>query len=343
MRLPRVLHVWVFLALAVTLIVIAMILPSARAAGGPFSDVPPGNELANAVEYLKAQGIVNGYSDGTFRPDQLVERAEAVKILVTAKGVDDVSSMKTSSYSDVPSGAWFLPYVEWSFQKLHIIDGPPKSTAFHPSRNVTKAEFIKMVLLSQGADPNSYSEITLPLSSDVTDPKAWYYPTMRLAIALSMTDAGKAGTIQPARNLSRADVALLLYRYLQYKSGNRTQALLTEVENNLLLTTQNLNGKNVREAEYASARALLAARGAHDIASNQSIVNAALKLTEAYRALVRGYQASLNKQFSAAAKLCTDAWSIAKTATQFDPGVTSLSQKVQKSAQDLAKQCRTQL
>ncbi len=343
MRLPRVLHVWVFLALAISLIVIAMILPSARAAGSSFSDVSPGSELFDAVEYLKTQGMVSGYSDGTYRPDQLVNRSEAVKLLIAAKGVTDVSQMTKSSFSDVPTGAWFLPYVEWAYQKLHIVDGPPKSTAFHPSRNVTKAEFIKMLLLSQGADPNSYSEITLPLSSDVTDPKAWYYPTMRLAFATSMTMVGAKGTIQPARNLTRSDVALLLYRYLQYKSGNRTQALLTEVEDELLRTTQQLNEVSVREAEYASARALLAARGAHDTSPNESLVNAALKLTEAYRALVRGYRASINKQYSDAAKLCKDAWSIAKTATQFNAGVSSLAAKVQEGAQDLAKQCRTQL
>lgn len=47
----------------------------------PFSDIPADSEYARAVAYLADCGIVSGYSDGTFRPERSVTRAEFVKLL----------------------------------------------------------------------------------------------------------------------------------------------------------------------------------------------------------------------------------------------------------------------
>lgn len=47
-----------------------------------FSDVDPAHENYQAINYLQKTGVIQGYDDGTFRPAQLVNRAEAIKIIM---------------------------------------------------------------------------------------------------------------------------------------------------------------------------------------------------------------------------------------------------------------------
>ncbi len=307
-----------------------------------FKDVPKNDPIYSAVEDLKTRGVLQGYADGTFRSSAIVSRAEAVKIIVTAAKVptSSLSSITSSVYDDIPSGVWFLPYVEWSRKDLKIIDGPPNTSSFHPSRSVSKAEFIKMLLLSLDVDPNSYSEIILPLSADVTDTKAWFYPYIRLAVATSMTTAGKGGLISPNRELTRGDVALLLDRLLLYREGKRTQELLSEIEQEALTIVSALNAKDLHRAEYASARALLEARGAKSIAPDAAIVNGAVKVTEGYRALVRGYRAATEKKYEEAIRLYQDAWFIGNRAIEMSSSVKTYAVGIQTSAQKLAAEAR---
>lgn len=59
-------------------IILALAIQPAFAA---FTDVSPSHENYQAINYLERTGIIQGYSDNTFRPEQTVVRAEAVKII----------------------------------------------------------------------------------------------------------------------------------------------------------------------------------------------------------------------------------------------------------------------
>lgn len=306
-----------------------------------FSDVPPDHPAFAAAEYLKSQNIIAGYSDGTFRPDQKVNRAEALKIiiggLVTQEQLDQIQG---TNFSDIPQDAWYLPYVEIA-KANGIVDGPPKKTSFLGERPIMKVEFIKMLLLAQKVDPvSAYSEIRLPLSSDVSNVDEWFYPYLRFALASSMTMVGQDGLLHPANELTRGETALLLHRYLMYERGRRTQALLSEAENEIIIILSMLENNNIAQAEYASARALLAARGAHTSKPNEPIVIGALKISEAFRALVRAYRSGVNSDFAQAEKLAKDAWSLAEQAKGAEISLATLGDQVQTIAQNMADSAR---
>ncbi|MDD5751542.1 MAG: S-layer homology domain-containing protein [Candidatus Peribacteraceae bacterium] len=326
-------------SLGLSLGAMLFLLPPLAAAEG-FKDIPAGTPLAEAVTYLQAQNIIAGYADGTFKPNQKVNRAEAIKIIIAPLlKPEALSQLTTSPFSDVKSGDWFLPYVEAARQNT-IVDGPPSKPAFLGSQPVKKMEFIKMLLLAYRIDPNSYSEIRLPLSTDASDPAAWFYPYLRYAITSSMTMVSNQGTLDPGRELTRGDTALLLYRYLMYSAGRRTQALLSEAETEIVLVLNLLNPETIEQAEYASARALLAARGANATAPDETIVQGALKITEAFRAIVRSYRAGLNQQLDETIRLAGDAWNLAARGKELSPNLSNLCEQVQDIAKKLADGAR---
>ena len=199
-----------------------------------------------------------------------------------------------------------------------------------------------MLLLAHKIDPNSFGEIRLPLSSDASNPDEWYYPYLRYAITSSMTMVNADGTLAPGKELTRGDTSLLLYRLLMYKEGRRTQALLSEAETEILIVLGSLENNDITQAEYASARGLLAARGAHASKPDNPVVQGALKTTEAFRALVRGYRAGLNKNYDETIELAGNAWQLADAAKQRNPDIETLSLQVQKIAEELANDARAQ-
>lgn len=326
--------------------VVATILgPLSAAAQTPsFKDLPSTHPAFAAVEYLKSQGFVAGYPDGTYKPDQKVNRAEAAKFLVAPLVKAEILSQVTSSvYTDIPAGAWFIPYVEAARQLLGIIDGPPKATAFRGTDPVKKVEFLKMLELANKVDPNSYGEIRLPLATDVTNPDEWFYPYVRFALTSSMIMVSAEGSLTPAAELTRGDTALLLYRFLMYQQGRRAQALLSESETEIVNTLNALEQNDIDKAEMASARALLAARGALTSHPEDPLVKAALKITESFRSLVRGYRAGVNGNLNEVVRLAGEAWNLAETAKSLKADLATVAEQVQKLAKGMADEARALL
>jgi hypothetical protein len=200
-----------------------------------------------------------------------------------------------------------------------------------------------MFLPSFGSDVHSYSEIKLPLSTDVTDPAAWYYPYLRYAISASMTMADKDHLFQPAKELTRQDVALFLHRYFLYHEGQRTQTLLDEVGSEVELTRSLLEKQDIVPAEHSSARALVAARGALTASPDEAIVKAVVKLAEGYRAITRAYRAGIGGDFEMLIKLAGDAWNLAEQGKKFQalPAIIQL-QTDAKSLADSARALKNQ-
>jgi len=309
-----------------------------------FTDLKTDHPAFAAVEYLKAQGILSGYSDGTFRPNQAVTRAEAVKIIVAPLvSAVELAGYTTTPFNDIPAGTWYLPFTQAAL-KLKAIDGPPAKPGFKGANNVTLAEFLKIMETANGINPaTAYSEITSPLSVDVANSSDWYYAPMRYAITSSMVIVNADGTLLPGKTLNRGDVATLMYRYMMYKEGRRTQALLSEVEGEIVNVLQLLETKDILQADLASTRALLAARGALASRPDEPIVKGAMKTAEGFRSLVSAFIAGSTNQYQQAVDLAGAAWNLANKAREFSPNLDSLASQMQVIAKSMADEARKNL
>ncbi len=110
-----------------------------------FSDV---NEEEWYVDYVTSAavelGIVSGYEDNTFRPDNNVTRGEALKIILEAGGISDFDAV-TPNFSDVDTVAdWFSKYT--AYAKTTGLIGGYEDGTFRGNQSITRAEVSKIVV-----------------------------------------------------------------------------------------------------------------------------------------------------------------------------------------------------
>lgn len=127
-----------------------------------FGDVPGAYEHAYALAYLKSRGMVQGYEDGTFLPDETMDRATFMKMLTGAKQVHPHRLRYGWCYPDV-QGEWFAPSVCFG-QDRGWLEGSPDQP-FGPEENITRAGALKIAMrafdmdLLEGDRSSSFSDV----------------------------------------------------------------------------------------------------------------------------------------------------------------------------------------
>ncbi|MDA0376137.1 MAG: S-layer homology domain-containing protein [bacterium] len=98
-------------------------------------------------------GIVDGYDDGTFKPDAPINRAEALKMLFVASKLKPFDESDFSGrFSDVRKGDWFEPHVSNALS-YEFVEGYEDRT-FRPGQSITRAEASKIVLFMMISNPH---------------------------------------------------------------------------------------------------------------------------------------------------------------------------------------------
>ncbi len=97
--------------------------------------------FAPFVCYAKQYGWVNGFEDGSYRPSQTVNRAEALKIVLETFEFEIPEMITQSPFSDVHISEWFAPYAQVAKENAVIAD----SAFFSAGYELSRAEFVQMV------------------------------------------------------------------------------------------------------------------------------------------------------------------------------------------------------
>lgn len=115
-----------------------------------FSDVSADKWYNNAVSTLCHMGVLGGYSDGTFRPNAPITRAEFAKIAVSFAQAN--GSAVYSYFTDVKTTDWFAPYVT-AAKDSSLIEGYSDGS-FKPENRITRAEACTIVNRVLGRKPS---------------------------------------------------------------------------------------------------------------------------------------------------------------------------------------------
>ena len=141
-----------FLALLLALVMTMSLVTVGASAKTAFTDDKDITEV-EAVEVLSAMGIIDGYKDGSFKPQGTLNRAAGAKfiayLMLGEKNADGLKATGTV-FEDVAADYALAPYVEWC-AKMGIVDGYGDGK-FGPTNTLTQAAFGKMLLTALGYD-----------------------------------------------------------------------------------------------------------------------------------------------------------------------------------------------
>lgn len=188
-----------------------------------FSDVPMQHPASRAIYTLAKENIMSGYADGTFRPDQKVNRAEALKYLFELSPieksdvfpmyntyVENTSRPKTLFFTDVDTTEWFAPYL-LKAHRLGLIAGNNTGT-YEPGEPIKMDQFLKMMLLLEREQIYKEDDKEIPFPS--IKAYQWYTSYFVRAKKIGLLPLyPKEEDLEPWEELSRARMAQLIYNY----------------------------------------------------------------------------------------------------------------------------------
>jgi hypothetical protein len=187
------------------LVLVVGLLP-AYAAGG-YSDVPQNYWAYSTIQSATDYGLMEGYDDGRFGPEDNLDRASFVTVLCRMFGWETVS-VETPSYIDCPLGLWYSPYVETA--KAH---GALDSTvSFRPEDPISREEMAIMLVRALGYDQLAQAgySFTCPFS-DVTQNEGYIVLAWQIGMTNGVEKDGQL-LFQPNASAQRSEAAAMLVR-----------------------------------------------------------------------------------------------------------------------------------
>lgn len=124
-------------------------------------------------------------------------------------------------FTDVPADRWSYPYIKQLYD-AGVVSGT-SATTFEPTANVTRAQFVTMIAGLAGADVSGYASGPF----DDVQTGSWYAPYVNWAAASGIVSGTSATTFEPAAEISRQDMAVMLYNYAQQAGVQLEQTTVT--------------------------------------------------------------------------------------------------------------------
>lgn len=181
-----------------------------------FSDIA-GHPKASFIDALRLQGVLQGYPDGTVRPDASVNRAELLKMAMLSFQINVLTEASRSPFTDVPRFVWFSRFIETAKEE-GIISGYADGT-FRPEQIVNRAEALKIILESSQApyNPNPPAEY---LFTDIKEEHSgeWYYKYVHFLRQNSIISAGTDGGLHISDGMKRSDLAEIIVRLQNFQN-----------------------------------------------------------------------------------------------------------------------------
>ncbi|MCB9808647.1 S-layer homology domain-containing protein [Candidatus Peribacteria bacterium] len=200
-------------------LVAAANLAGGQAFAAGFPDTT-GTDFETAFAYLQDKNIISGYADGYARPSSPLNRVEALKVILRARGEYDsrIAFYKNSMppiplFTDVDQSQWYGPYIETAFEK-GVITGYPDGS-FRPGQLLRTEEAVTMLMRTFG-DQGETSKANL---SNFIENQAneWYTPSINAAINRNLVM--HKGKLKLGTAITRGQFFEMVYRLHSIKAN----------------------------------------------------------------------------------------------------------------------------
>jgi len=194
-----------------------------QVANAAFSDVSENTSYTSSIDWMTENGVIQGYPDGTFKPDQCVNRAEFLKMMYLTLGKNIIvedgfagSNYYDNFFNDTSTDEWYWPYVEQALRD-EAIEGYPDGT-FKPGQCVNRAEALKMAVLGFEIYDENAGGDRPDIYVDVMPGNNWFDAYIYSAIDRNavgkdhVTMDEENHIFYPGDSMTRKEVAEMLYR-----------------------------------------------------------------------------------------------------------------------------------
>ena len=184
-----------------------------------YPDIPEDAFYAESVYKLSNAGVLNGYEDGSFRPEGEVTRAEMAKMIILTFGLAE-NFENAKGFPDVAQTEWFYPYV-LAIQNIGIVEGY-ENGEYRPNNNVTRAEVCAIIyrMFEDDGDKKKVLE-TSPFIPGMPDRRIadlednhWSKKYVQTIVNNYLMPLEKGGTFRSAENIKRYELADLLAKFV---------------------------------------------------------------------------------------------------------------------------------
>ena len=193
-------------ALCLTMAVLAF------AADKTFPDVTGRDWCYTQVMQAAKTGLMNGYADGRFGKNDPITRGQMVQILYNYYGEDCGTN---SGFSDVPASAWYAKAVTWASKK-GVVSGYSNGT-FGPDNQLTREQMV--TILYNVADKPETNPSAISQYSDYRQVADYAADGFAWAVSNKVVSGTSSTTLSPRGTATRAQVAVILVRYLENVEG----------------------------------------------------------------------------------------------------------------------------
>ncbi len=190
-----------------TITILALILPfTIQTTFAQFTDLFKNNKNYEAIIFLEENNILVGYPDGTFRPNQEVNRAEFLKIILEGSNIPLDENDLTLPFPDTQDDKWYLPYIQKAYSENWIVgfnDG-----TFKPSQTIKKTEALKILGEVQQWKMNENPTYTQFEDIDLDE---WYAKYVIYASEHNYLEEDEE-LFEPRELMTRANISEIIYR-----------------------------------------------------------------------------------------------------------------------------------
>ncbi len=198
--------------LAAAALCLSLTIPASAA--GSFADVSPTRDAWCYTQVMQASeaGLMNGYGSSLFGKNDPITRGQMVQILYNYYGEDCGTN---SGFSDVPSSAWYAKAVTWASKK-GVVSGYSNGT-FGPNNKLTREQMVTILYNVAGRPATNAS--ALAQFNDRGQVAAYAVNGFSWAVSNKVVSGTSNTTLSPRGTATRAQVAVILIRYLENVEG----------------------------------------------------------------------------------------------------------------------------
>lgn len=193
-----------------------------------FPDVAANHWAAAQIKELSQSGVIIGYPDGTFKPDDNVTRAEFASMAIRALGQEHTTVAQPVNFTDITPDYWAYDMIQRALY-FELISCPPEGKAFRPDDSVSHSEAVSVAVNALTTETISVAkarEVLRNYTDLATTPESYLIPAGKAEILNMLVHVPNTPlTLSANKPATRAEIAALLKNMMEEAKLNPNKKL----------------------------------------------------------------------------------------------------------------------